>query len=314
MGPCRVPKPKKEGDPQKVGLCGATAETIAARNFARMVAAGSAAHSDHGRGVAEVFLMAAKGEIPGYGVKDEQKLLQVAMDFDIDVENKEIKEIAIELGELCIAEFGKQEGELTFIKRAPLKRQELWRKQKMVPRGIDREIVELMHRTHMGVDQDYKNITTHAARAALGDGWGGAMIATELQDIMFGTPVPINGEINLGVLKEDEVNIIVHGHEPLLSEMVVVASQDPEMGKGSEGDNAGRDVLYGKRDTGTPRDTDRGELSAAGGGNCHRSAGCPGGGRAVYHAAHTGNGPALSHRGDYHLAEGEDRKCPAHPV
>jgi carbon-monoxide dehydrogenase catalytic subunit len=229
MGPCRVPKPKKEGDPQKVGLCGATAETIAARNFARMVAAGSAAHSDHGRGVAEVFLMAAKGEIPGYGVKDEQKLLQVAMDFAIDVENKEIKEIAIELGELCMAEFGKQEGELTFIKRAPLKRQELWRKHNMVPRGIDREIVELMHRTHMGVDQDYKNITTHAARAALGDGWGGAMIATELQDIMFGTPVPINGEINLGVLKEDEVNIIVHGHEPLLSEMVVVASQDPEM-------------------------------------------------------------------------------------
>jgi len=208
MGPCRVPKPKKEGDPQKVGLCGATAETIAARNFARMVAAGSSAHSDHGRGVAEVFLMAAKGEIPGYGVKDEQKLVQVAMDFDIDVENKPIKDIAIELGELCVAEFGKQEGELTFAKRAPLKRQELWKKNNMMPRGIDREIVELMHRTHMGVDQDYKNITTQAARAALGDGWGGAMIATELQDILFGTPVPGTGEINLGVLKEDEVNII----------------------------------------------------------------------------------------------------------
>lgn len=229
MGPCRVPPPKKEGDPRKVGLCGATAETIASRNFARMVAAGSAAHSDHGRGVAEVFLMVAKGEIPGYEIKDEQKLLQVAMDFEIDVENMDIKEIAVKLGELCMAEFGKQAGELTFIKRAPLKRQELWRKHNMVPRGIDREIVELMHRTHMGVDQDYRNITTQAARAALGDGWGGAMIATELQDIMFGTPVPISGNINLGVLKEDEVNIIVHGHEPLLSEMIVVACQDPEM-------------------------------------------------------------------------------------
>ncbi len=229
MGPCRVPPSKKEGEPQKVGLCGATAETIAARNFARMAAAGSAAHSDHGRGVAEVFLMVAKGEIPGYGIKDPQKLVQVAMDFDIDVENLSTQEIAIKLGELCVAEFGKQEGELTFTKRAPLKRQELWRKHNMIPRGIDREIVELMHRTHMGVDQDYKNLTTQAARAALGDGWGGAMIATELQDIMFGTPVPIKGNINLGVLKDDEVNIIVHGHEPLLSEMVVVACQDPEM-------------------------------------------------------------------------------------
>jgi carbon-monoxide dehydrogenase catalytic subunit len=229
MGPCRVPPSKKEGEPQKVGLCGATAETIAARNFARMVAAGAAAHSDHGRGVAEVFLLAAKGEIPGYGIKDVQKLLQVGMDFGLDVENMEIKELAIKVGEFALAEYGQQEGELAFIKRAPLKRQEVWRKHNMVPRGIDREVVEIMHRTHMGVDQDYRNLTTHAARAALGDGWGGSMIATELQDIMFGTPVPITGSINLGVLKKDTVNIIVHGHEPLLSEMIVVACQDPEM-------------------------------------------------------------------------------------
>ena len=139
------------------------------------------------------------------------------------------RDLAIKVGELCCAEFGKQHGELVLTKRAPLKRQELWRKNNMMPRGIDREIVDLMHRTHMGVDQDYKNIITQAARAALSDGWGGAMIATELQDIMFGTPVPITGSINLGVLKKDEVNIIVHGHEPLLSEMVVVACQDPEL-------------------------------------------------------------------------------------
>ena len=241
MGPCRVTPPKGD-EPAKTGLCGATAETIAARNFARMVAAGSAAHSDHARGVAEVFLASAKGEIPGYGVKDVQKLLQLAMDFGLDVENMEVGDIAIEVGKNCVAQFGQQEGELVFAKRAPLKRQELWRKLNLMPRGIDREVVELMHRTHMGVDQDYKNLTAQAARAALADGWGGSMISTELQDIMFGTPVPIMGTINLGVLKEDEVNIIVHGHDPLMSEMVVVACQDPEMiklaqSKGAQGLN-----------------------------------------------------------------------------
>ena len=58
MGPCRLPLPKGgiEGEDTRKGLCGATANTIAARNFARMVAAGVAAHSDHGRAVAEVFL------------------------------------------------------------------------------------------------------------------------------------------------------------------------------------------------------------------------------------------------------------------
>jgi len=230
MGPCRVPPSKKEGEPQKVGVCGATAETIAARNFIRMIAGGAAAHSDHGRAVAEAFLAAAKGEIPGYGIKDVEKLLQVGLMFDLDVENMEIKDLAIKVGELALAEYGKQgEGELAFVKRAPLKRQEVWKKNNITPRGVDREIVEIMHRTHMGVDQEYKNLIRQGSRAAIGDGWGGSMIATELQDIMFGTPVPTTGTINLGVLKEEDVNIIVHGHEPLLSEMIVVACQDPEM-------------------------------------------------------------------------------------
>ncbi|NVM57251.1 MAG: anaerobic carbon-monoxide dehydrogenase catalytic subunit [Desulfobacterales bacterium] len=234
MGPCRVPAPKKkqkgsEKAKKRIGLCGATAETIAARNFARMIAAGAAAHSDHGRGVAEVFLSAAKGEIPGYSIQDEQKLFQVAMDFGIEIDERDLKDIAIEVGERALGEFGRQKGEIAFIKRAPLKRQELWRKLNIVPRGIDREIVEIMHRTHMGVDQDYRNLMLQGSRAALADGWGGSMVATELQDIMFGTPVPLVSKINLGVLKEDHVNLIVHGHEPLLSEMIAHVSQDPRM-------------------------------------------------------------------------------------
>ncbi len=244
MGPCRVPEPKKEGQERKVGLCGATAETIAARNFIRMIAGGAAAHSDHGRGVAETFLAAAKGEIPGYTIKDEQKLLQVALDLDIDIESKDTREIAVELGEKALAEWGKQEGEVYTLKKAPEKRQELWKKEGVWPRGIDREIVEIMHRTHMGVDQDYKSLMQQGTRAALGDGWGGSMLATELQDIMFGTPVPVYSEANLGILQEDQVNIVVHGHEPLLSEMIVIAAQDPKIkklaeSKGAKGINLG---------------------------------------------------------------------------
>ena len=234
MGPCRVPKPKKEGVKQKVGLCGATAETIAARNFIRMIAAGSAAHSDHGRGVAEVFLLAAKGEIPGYGIKDEQKLYQVAKDLGVEIEGKEVKDIAVEVGEKAMSMWGQQEGELALLNKAPEKRKEIWRKEGVWPRGIDREVVEIMHRTHMGVDQDYKSLMKQGTRAALADGWGGSMLGTDLQDVMFGTPVPVYSEANLGVLKKDEVNIIVHGHEPLLSEMIVVASRDPEMVKLAE--------------------------------------------------------------------------------
>jgi carbon-monoxide dehydrogenase catalytic subunit len=234
MGPCRVPLPKgkeetAEEAKKRRGVCGATAETIAARNFIRMVAGGAAAHSDHGRGVAELFLAVAKGEAPGYAIRDEQKLLQVALDLGVEIGERSNNEIAVDIGNIALSEFGKQEGEILFLRRAPLKRQELWRKQGVAPRGIDREIVEIMHRTHMGVDQDYKNLLKQGVRAALADGWGGSMIATELQDILFGTPAPVLGKVNLGVLKKDEVNLIIHGHEPLLSEMIVAVAQDPEM-------------------------------------------------------------------------------------
>jgi anaerobic carbon-monoxide dehydrogenase catalytic subunit len=239
QGPCRLPLTKKdlEGKDTRMGLCGATPETIAARNFVRMIAAGAAAHSDHGRGIAEVFLSAARKESEDYKIKDEVKLLAIAKDFDVattvctDGEDKDrdIYDIAVEVGEKILGEWGKQEGEVYYAKRAPKARYDLWKKLDVIPRGIDREIVEILHRTHMGVDQDYENLMKQGSRAALADGWAGSMMATDMQDVLFGTPYPVHGEINLGVLKKDHVNIIVHGHEPLLSEMIVVASQDPEM-------------------------------------------------------------------------------------
>ncbi|MGD9117792.1 MAG: anaerobic carbon-monoxide dehydrogenase catalytic subunit [Dehalococcoidia bacterium] len=243
MGPCRVPLPKgKEETPEEKqkrrGVCGATAETIAARNFIRMIAGGAAAHSDHGRGVAELFLAVAKGEAPGYEIKDEQKLLQVALDLGVEIGERSNNDIAADIGKIALAEYGKQEGELITLRKAPLKRQELWRKLGVAPRGIDREIVEIMHRTHIGVDQDYKSLLKQGVRAAIGDGWGGSLLATELQDILFGTPAPVLGQANLGALEADQVNIIIHGHEPLLSEMIVAAAQEPEMVKLAEAKGA----------------------------------------------------------------------------
>ena len=239
MGPCRLPLPKSgiEGEDERKGLCGATANTIAARNFARMVAAGAAAHSDHGRAVAEVFLSAARKETGDYKIKDPVKLLSIAPYFDVpvtveedgEVKDRDIDEIALEVAEKALNEWGKAGGELLYLKRAPEPLQEKWKKAGVQPRNIDREIVEIMHRTHMGVDQDYKNIVKQCTRASLADGWGGSMLATDLQDVLFGTPSPVQSEANLGILKEDHVNIIVHGHEPILSEMIVAAAQSPEM-------------------------------------------------------------------------------------
>jgi len=238
MGPCRI-DPFGEG-PQ-VGVCGANADTIAARNLARKVAGGASAHSDHGRDIAHTLLLLAEGKAHDYGIVDTNKLKELAEEFGIDL-NKSQEVIVKELARKILDEFGKQEGELIFTKRAPQKRQGIWKKSGITPRGIDREIVELLHTTTMGVDNDYKNIMNTSLRCALSDGWGGSMVATDLQDIILGSPQPVRGKVNLGVLKEDFVNIVVHGHEPLLSEMAVKASRDPELlklarAKGAEGIN-----------------------------------------------------------------------------
>lgn len=225
MGPCQI----IDGVESMVGICGATADTVAARNFGRIVAAGTASHTDHAREMVRGFIATAKGETP-HQIKDVAKLHKMAQLFGIATEGRDKNEIALELGERALAEFGQQDNTpLTMLKRAPEKQQNIWKATGVEPRGVDREVVEMMHRTHMGVDQEYHNIMRQAARCALADGWGSSMLSTELTDIMFGTPVPKRAVVDLGVLREDMVNITVHGHEPLLAESLCLAAEDEEM-------------------------------------------------------------------------------------
>lgn len=240
MGPCRV-DPFEEG-PQ-AGVCGATADTIAARNLLRMIASGAAAHSDHGRDIAHTFKMAVESDSCDYMIKDELKLREVAARYGIKVEGRQTKEIAGDLADAMLSEFGKQEGTLVSASvYPPPARQKIWQEFGVTPRSVDREVVEIMHRTHMGVGSDYKNLVKQGIRASLADGWGGSLIATELSDILFGSPSPIRFGVNLGVIDPKRVNIIVHGHEPTLSDIIVAVSQEPELikmaeEKGAEGIN-----------------------------------------------------------------------------
>jgi len=228
MGPCRI-DPFGYG-PQR-GVCGATADTIVARNLLRMIAGGAAAHADHAREVALVLKLTAEGKAPGYGLRDVDKLRGIASRYGIPVEGRAPEDIAVDLAGTILNDFGKQDEEplRTLEAYAPEPRKRLWTRLGVMPRSIDREIVEIMHRTHIGVDADPSNLLLQGVRAALADGWGSSLIATELQDVLFGTPKPLKAYANLGVLRRDTVNIVVHGHVPILSEKVVDAALDPEM-------------------------------------------------------------------------------------
>lgn len=223
MGPCRItPKAPK-------GICGANADTIVARNFLREVVAGTAAHSDHGRHLIFRLKKIAQGHGGGYQIKDEKALMRAAKDYSIGTDGKTKEQIALDLANLFLSEFSSQEEVLKTLQLAPVPLQNVWKTLAIAPLGVDRMVVEGMHRSHMGVDHDYKNILNSAFKISLADGWGGSRMAMIVSDILFGTPSPIKSAANLGVLSDNKPNIVVHGHEPELSEMLTVAVNDPEI-------------------------------------------------------------------------------------
>ncbi len=223
MGPCRItPKSPR-------GVCGADADTIVARNFLREVSGGTAAHSDHARHLVLLLRNVAQGHGGGYEIKDERALRYSARLYQIEEIGRTKEAVALDLANLFLGEFTSQEEPLKTLQLAPTKRQAIWEKHGVVPFGVDRMVVEAMHRTTMGVDHDYRNLLRHAFCVSLADGWGGARIGTIASDILFGTPTPIRGAANLGVLGEKTVNIIVHGHDPTLSDMLAVMVDDPEI-------------------------------------------------------------------------------------
>ncbi|MDA3785310.1 MAG: anaerobic carbon-monoxide dehydrogenase catalytic subunit, partial [Deltaproteobacteria bacterium] len=162
-------------------------------------------------------------------IKDEAKLRRLAAELGIVSDGRAVLEVGRDLCDLFFANYGSQLPQLSFLCRVPAKRREIWQNLGITPRGVDREIAEMMHRTPMGCDNDAANTMLHCARTCLADGWAGSMIATEVSDILFGTPRPRKSLANLAVIKEDQVNILVHGHNPIVSEKIVEAVNDPAL-------------------------------------------------------------------------------------
>jgi carbon-monoxide dehydrogenase catalytic subunit len=195
----------------------------------RNICSGAAAHSDHARDVVHALSLAAAGTSEAYRIRGPRKLRKLAEEYGVAHEGRGDGDVARDVARLLLAEFGRQEGVLVNTRRAPEQQQKNWAAQSAVPRGVDREVVTGMHATNMGGDNDAEHILMVAVRTALADGWGGSMIATDVSDVLFGEPHPLRSRVNLGVLKADEVNIVVHGHEPTLSDVIVAAARDPQL-------------------------------------------------------------------------------------
>jgi len=228
MGPCRI-TPRAA-----TGVCGANAEVIAARNLLRTISSGACCHVEHARENVLTLWKVGLGKTRAYGIKDEKKLRSFAKLLGKKGSIKKLAElVALEAFEDFRRQHGlfhRSEGDYMNWLRisAPSYLQQLWKKLDILPENADIETTRVQHATTMGNDADPTSLLLQCLKLGLVDGYAGLKLATDMQDILFGTPHLIKAEANLGTIKKDYVNISVHGHIPLLSEKVLEWSKKLE--------------------------------------------------------------------------------------
>jgi len=222
QGPCRI---DPFGDGPSTGICGATADTMVARGLDRAIAAGTAAHSGHARHLAHTLLKMAQGKASDYAVKDRDKLFAVAARLNIPTGDRSENDVALDVAKAALADFHEKDTPVMWAATVvtPERAQKLT-DLGIVPAGIDFEVSEIMHRTLYGVDADPVNLLLAGLRCGVAD-LAGCYMGTDLADILFGVPQPTVTQANLGTLKSDAVNIAVHGHNPVLSDLLVTMAE-----------------------------------------------------------------------------------------
>jgi len=224
QGPCRINPMGKE---PMTGICGARDYTIVSRYIDRMIAGGTAAHSGHGKEIAHMLHAVSKGETKDYKVTDQAKLEAVAKKLGIQGNGKNPMALAEAVSSKALEDYSRLSNDpLAFLKSTVTKgRMHRWETHAVLPSNIETAISDVMHRTSMGVDADPVPILFGGIKSALSD-YTGAQISSDLSDVLFGTPRIVLSEANLSVLEEKSINVAVHGHNPLLSDIMVDVSRE----------------------------------------------------------------------------------------
>lgn len=222
-GPCRITAKAPRG------ICGATADTIVARNLVRLSTHGTAAYSHHLEEIAETLKATAQGKTI-YTIGDENKLREIAGLVGLDPD-EETNELAIKLADIILAELRKSAKDpLALVKLlAPPTRIEAWEKLGVVPGGVLSELRDALTKSMTSINTDPVDLLLTVIRLSLAAGYMGLVGTITLQDILLGTPQINHSQADLGIIDVDTVNIVAHGHVPLVGTAVLQAAETKEM-------------------------------------------------------------------------------------
>jgi len=231
MGPCRIwneelPDVYKLTTPHlDKGTCGASVDTIVARNLLMMVGRGTAAHASHARHVSSALLKTARNETP-FKIKEPGKLRSIAEKLNVDT-SKGIESMAADAASIALADILGYENSMKFA--ASYTPKNIFVQNNVImPASIGKELLDEGLETSMGNMADMESMILHAARLGVADIMS-LIISSEFQDVLFGMPKPVFSKIGFNVLDRTKVNVVVHGHVPLLSEKLVEFSEDKQL-------------------------------------------------------------------------------------
>ncbi|MGD9200100.1 MAG: anaerobic carbon-monoxide dehydrogenase catalytic subunit [Chitinispirillia bacterium] len=219
MGPCRI---DVFGEGARKGICGASADTIVARNLLRMLIAGASAHSEHATHQIHLLKKVVEGEVTDYRITDKNKLKSLVKMLGKWPILPNTKKLAKIVTESANNDYTSQDEENIcewLASTLTPGRLKTFSNLKVLPYNLNNPLIEGMHRTHIGVDDDPVNVLLGGIKVAIAD-YTAMRIATDISDVLFGTPQPVLSYANLGVLNENAVNIAVHGHNPILSDII----------------------------------------------------------------------------------------------
>jgi carbon-monoxide dehydrogenase catalytic subunit len=254
LGPCRIRSeaPAMDDKSHKPstnrGVCGATADTIVARNFLMMVSRGMAAHTAHAQHAAMTLLITADGN-SNYSIKDVKRLRDLAEKLEIKFKPTGLEKIKSKFGikqkPPTIMQLAKR---VAFAGLNDLRGRDTQRHMKfafyyypaseiegllemgVLPSSSGEELLRVTHEISMGVMSDPSAFILEAVKMGIADSVA-QIIATEIQDVLMGTPKLLESTIGFGCIKKESVNVVVHGHAPLLSSKIVEWSKSAEMEK-----------------------------------------------------------------------------------
>ncbi len=227
-GPCRIDplNPKRQR-----GICGADLDLVVAGNLLRSLAAGCAAHGTHALQVVETILSCTAGEDMPFSLKGEERVRELARRFA--VEEGDLHKQARTLAGILLGSIkGGNNGILQVIEHyAPQEQLDRWKELGILPRSAMEEVFEALHLTTLGSCSDWKQLLKQEMRTALAYCYGALFPACLGQEMLFGIPetfsVPV--EVNYGVLGKNTVNVLIHGHSPVLAECLVEAAKSLEL-------------------------------------------------------------------------------------